>query len=199
VVAHVDRATAIFLSKNAAVGGHKHGNRIRRQQNLSGSVTCSVVNLPVADACILQIHGLHELVKSYVSVEACGPDHCGKRHSQECGQWLAAEAGESQIKPYDIRLNLPDGSQQPYRIAQAVERPASDDGMAWQLLLVRSDVITEDGQRQPFGLPEFARNMKAIFIERVAAGRKCSHQTNLHCCPGLKIACRDSFPRREKY
>jgi hypothetical protein len=199
VIAHVDRATAILFPKNAAVGGHEHGNRIRRQQNLSGSVACQVVNVPAAHARILEIHGLHELVESHMGVEAGGPNHCWKRHSQERGQRLATEAGETQIEPYDIRLNMPDGSQQPYRIAQAVERPASNDGLARQLLLIGSNVIAQNDQRQSFGMPQLARDMKPVLIQRVPAGRKCGHQTDLHCCPGLKIACRDSFPRREKY
>jgi hypothetical protein len=134
-----------------------------------------------------------------MSVKARGANHCGKRDSQERRQRFATEAGETQIEPYDIRLNLPDGSQQAHRIAQAVERPASNDGVAWQFFLIRGDVITKNSQRQSFGLPELAGNMKAVLVQGVLAGRKCGHQTNLHCCPGLKIACRDSFPRREKY
>src|SRR5438132_647734 len=72
-------------------------------------------------------------------------------------------------------------------------------GIAWQFFLIGCYVIAENSQRQSVGLTEFASDVKPVFVQGLPTRRKCSHQTDLHCCPGLKIACRDSFPRREKY
>jgi len=121
VIPHIDSASAIFLSDNAAVRRHKHRNRVGKQKQLRCSIACGGIDVAEAHPGILEIYRLHELVKRDVSIEARRPNHRWERHSKEGRKRLATEAGETKIEPHDIGVDLPDGSQQAHRIPQAVE------------------------------------------------------------------------------
>ncbi len=121
MISDVDSPSAIFLPDDAAVRWHKHRNRVGEQKQLRCGIACGGIDVAEAHARILEIYRLHELVKRDVSVESHGPNHCWKRHSKKRRQRLATEAGETKVEPYDIGLDLPDGSQQAHRIPQAVE------------------------------------------------------------------------------
>jgi hypothetical protein len=121
VIPDVDSPSAIFLPDNAAVGRHKHRNRVGKQKQLRGGITCGGIDVAETNARILEIYRLHELVKRDMGVETRRPNHRWKRHSKECRKRLATEAGETKIEPHDIGVDLPDGPQQAHRIPQAVE------------------------------------------------------------------------------
>jgi hypothetical protein len=121
VISDVDSTSAIFLSDNAPVRWHKHRNRVGKQKQLRGGIACGGVDVAEAHACILEIYRLHELVKRDVGVQSRRANHRWERHTKKRRQRLATEAGETKIEPYDIRPDLPDGSQQAHRIPQAVE------------------------------------------------------------------------------
>jgi hypothetical protein len=107
--AQVNVITSIFVVKDLAVAGHEHGDRVRKQQHSGRERARHAVQARVANARILQIHRVHQVVQGYVRVAAAQP--CGQwgEQSQKCVERISAECAEQQVEPDHVRLQAIQG------------------------------------------------------------------------------------------
>src|SRR5438105_4168177 len=73
-------------------------------------------------------------------------------------------------------------------IAQAVELPATNYFEAFEFGLRRGMIVAQNRKVDFRNASKLARNMKAVFVERVTTGRKRCHQAYFHRWPGPKSA-----------
>jgi hypothetical protein len=62
VRSNVNIVATILLVQNPAIPWHQNGNRIRQQQHSGGKGSRHPISTRVFHSCILQIHGIHEVV-----------------------------------------------------------------------------------------------------------------------------------------
>src|SRR5581483_4887522 len=110
---------------------------------------------------------------------------------------LRGEGGEDQVEPDYVRPDLTQRLQNAPRVRNTVELPAADYVEVRQLFADRNGIaagisgvihflqlISQDREADERVLLQLARKMMAVFVQLPPAGRKCSHQTDLHGPPG---------------
>ena len=190
VAAHIHRPAAVLAAQDVAIGGHHHRNRVGEQQHLGAEKAAQPVHPGKLDAGVLEIDRFHQLMEGDVGVVPGQADSRRDADAHKCGQGLAAEAGKAQIEPHQVGLEASNRPQQAPAVVQAVESPAADDVKALALRLARREVVVpQDGEGNSRNIFEFARDVETVFVQSLAAGRKCGHQADLHYCwPEPKIA-----------
>lgn len=135
---------------------------------------------------------------SHVSVETGEPNQRRDGYANKGRHRLAPEAGKTEIEPHHIGLNAAYSGEQAKRISDAVEFPAALYGEVLQFGFRRRKIVPQHGERESGNLLQFPGNMVPVLVKGIPARWKCADQTDIHCCPGLKSAYRDSFPNSEK-
>ncbi|MHB8217946.1 MAG: hypothetical protein ACYDDS_17885 [Candidatus Sulfotelmatobacter sp.] len=70
---HMNVVVTILLVEYLPIPRHKHRNRIREQQHPGGDSTSRAVDARVANPCIFQIDGIHQMVQRHVCITAAQP------------------------------------------------------------------------------------------------------------------------------
>ena len=104
-----------------------------------------------------------------------------RRHeAAESDERISAKGAEEQIKPDHIRLQAPDGFDQPIDRGGIVERPAPQYREALPLLKSCWKFIRKHSQAKERISLQFLRDVKSVFAQASGTGRECCDQTNLH-------------------
>ncbi len=178
--AQVNVIAPVFFVQNFAIPRHEYRNRIREQQHSRRYRTSHAVQPRVANAGILQVHGVHQVMQGDVGVAAAQSRHERSEQPEECIERIAAEGAEEQIEPDDIRLQPIESFQDACRAGGVVERPAALHRETLQLRLRRGNLIRENGEAEKRISPQLFCNMKPILAEPALARRKSRDKADFH-------------------
>ena len=78
----------------------------------------------MANSCIFQIHGIHQMVQSNVRVAAAQPRQEWSQKPSEGDEWITAKRAKQQIEPNHVWLDSSDCAQNMSHACRVVERPA---------------------------------------------------------------------------
>jgi hypothetical protein len=197
VGADVNIVAPVFVAKDFAVSGHEHGHGIGEQKHSRGKCSCRAVGASVPDACVLQIHGVHQMVQGHVGVAAAQTRKQRREQSQESVQWVASKGAEEQIEPHHVGLQPPHSFKNSSRTCGIIERPAAFHGKAIELRLRRRNLIGQNGEAEKRISAQLLRDVKSIFAQSTLAGWERGHQTDFHDRFGLVISLDSmSLPRK---
>jgi hypothetical protein len=87
----------------------------------------------VAHSGILEFDSIHEMVQSHVRISPAQTCEEGRQKAAEGYERISSESAEQQIEPNDIRLQTPDGSDQPIHSCGIIEGPAAHYGETFRL------------------------------------------------------------------
>ena len=134
----------------------------------------------MAHACVLQFHRIHEVVQSHMCISSTETGEQRRHEAAESDEWVSAKGAEQQIKPDHVRLQPPDGSDQPVDRCGVVERPAPQYRKALPLLKSSWKFIRKHSKAQERISLQFLRDVKSVFAQTSGTGREGCDQTNLH-------------------
>jgi hypothetical protein len=121
VGAQVNVLVPVFIQENFAVARHQHGNRMREQQHARGNRTRPTIGALVANAGVIEIDRVHQVVQSHMSVAAVQTRQQRRQKPQKSVQRLAPESAEQQVEPYYVRLEFTYDLDQPNRASGIVK------------------------------------------------------------------------------
>src|SRR5439155_3998643 len=107
-----------------------------------------------------------------VRVESRQPRQEGNQNAEKRRQRLPPEACEAEIEPDHIGPLTPNHRQQSPGISPIVKLPAANYRESVQLRLSGRTVVAEDCQADARNALQFPRNMVAVLVQRIVAGRK---------------------------
>jgi hypothetical protein len=180
VGAQMNIVAAVLIIQNLAVSRHENRDGVRKQKHPRRDRTSESIQALVANAYVLQFDRVHEVVQSHMGVSSTEASEQRRHEAAESDEWVSAKGAEQQIKPDDIRLQAPDGSDQPIDGGRIVERPAPQYREALPLLKSCWKFIRKHSKAKKAISLQFLRDVKSVFAQTSGTGRECCDQTNLH-------------------
>ena len=180
VGAKMNIVAAVLVVQDLAVSRHKNRHRVRKQKHPRRHRTSKSIQALVAHAYVLQFDRIHEVVQSHMGITSTQAGEQRRHEAAESDEWVSAKGTEQQIKPDHIRLQAPNGSDQPIDRGGIVERPAPQYREALALLKSCWKFIRKHSQAQERISLQFLRDVKSVFAQTSGTGREGCDQTNLH-------------------
>jgi hypothetical protein len=178
---------AILFMKDPAIPRHQYRHGIRQQEHPSGHSACHPISSRVANARVLKIYRIHQVMQGDVRVAAT---QACKNRSEQAGksnQWIPAKRTKQKVEPDHIRLQLPKRPEDSNCTPWIVKRPAPQNRKPIQFGLRGRNLIAQDRKAQEWITTQFSCNVKPILAQPALTRRKSGHQTNLHDFEGLII------------
>jgi hypothetical protein len=132
------------------------------------------------DAGIFEVDGIHQVMQGDMRVAAHQTSEKRREQARECDERIPAEGAKEQIEPNDIGLELIDRTENSNRAGRIVERPAAENGKAFEFRLRRSSLVGKDGEAEKWVVAKLARNMQPILAQSTLTRWKGGDQTDLH-------------------
>ena len=85
---------AVFFVQDLAISGHEHGNGVGEKKHACGHGPGQAIGARVAHACVLQVHGVNEMVKRDVGIATAETRKQWSDESGKSNQGIAAESTE---------------------------------------------------------------------------------------------------------
>ena len=178
--AKMDIVATVLIIQDLAVSRHENGHGVRKQKHPRGHRTSESIQAFMAHSCVLQFNRVHEVMQSHMGISPTQARKQRRHEAAEGDEWVPAKGAEQKIKPDHIRLQAPDGSDQPIDRGGIVERPAPQYREALPLLKSCWELIRKHSKAQERISLQFLRDVKSVFAQTSGTGRECCNQTNLH-------------------
>jgi hypothetical protein len=174
---------AVLIIQDLAISRHENRHGVRKQKHPRGHRTSKSIQALVAHAYVLQFDRIHKMVQSHMGISSTEAGEQRRHETAERYERVSAKGAEQQIKPDHIRLQAPDGSDQPIDRGGIVERPAPHYGEALPLLKSCWKFIREHSKAKERISLQFLRDVKSVFAQASGTGRERCDQTDLHWPP----------------
>jgi hypothetical protein len=126
--AHMHVVPAVLVVEQLAISRHEDRDRIRQQQHSRGDAAGDPIGMRETHASVLQIDGVHQMVKSDMGIAAAETREKRSHEPGESVERITAKSAEEQVEPDHVGLKPVECPEKAKSGRRIVKRPAAQHG-----------------------------------------------------------------------